>query len=71
MPERKSPFEKCLLGTIKGQLQCTTLPLQYFPCTLWDGEWLECGCNGIWRISVEGGRVIVPEDVELAWMSVC
>lgn len=39
--------------------------------TLWDGEGLKRGSCSIGGLSLDGGRVIVPEDVQLAWMSVC
>lgn len=38
--------------------------------TLWDGEGFKCGSGGIRGLSVDGGRVIVPEDVQLSWVSV-
>lgn len=38
--------------------------------TLWDGEGFKCSSGGIRGLSVEGGRVIVPEDVQLSRVSV-
>lgn len=38
--------------------------------TLWDGEGFKCGSGGIRGLFVDRGRVIVPEDVQLSWVSV-
>lgn len=38
--------------------------------TLWDGERFKGGSGGVRGLSVDGGGVIVPEDVQLSWVSV-
>lgn len=38
--------------------------------TLWNGEGFKCGSSGIRGLSVDGGRVIIPEDVQLSWVSI-
>lgn len=37
---------------------------------MWDGEKLEGGGGGVGGLSADRRRVIVPEDMELTWMSV-
>ena len=39
--------------------------------TLWDGEGLEGSGSGVGGLSGDGGGLIVPEDVQLPWVSVC
>lgn len=53
---------------MQNQQRCTT----GLVClsTLWNGEGFKCGSGGIRGLSVDGGRVIIPEDVQLSWVSI-
>lgn len=38
--------------------------------TLWNSEGFKCGSSGIRGLSVDGGRVIIPENVQFSWVSI-